>query len=561
MMDLFLRLFNMSVTASWLILAVLVVRPFLSKAPKWIRGILWGLVGIRLMCPISFESVWSLIPSKELLVPNAVEGAAPTFASGIDTVDASVNTYLQQRASVEMVAAARNEFPLENVFLGIWILGIVGLVLYSIFSYLQLHRLVLDAVKYQDNIFQSERIASPFVLGVLKPRIYVPYHLDEEALACVTAHEKAHIKRKDYLIKPFGFLLASVHWFNPLVWVAYYYLCQDIELACDEKVIHELGFDKKKMYSQTLLECSTERHFVRACPIAFGEIGVGKRVKNILEMKKTKIGIVIAALLVCVVVAVCFLSNPQSEENDVVAKENVVASANLEVDEQQDKAEQAKEDTLKAEQHAKEAEKARKEAEETSQVQQQEAELKAKEEAQKAEEQAKEAAGQEIQNAEEAVQEENVDYTLVEDALVEQFGFPFKEGVDYSITALFGSEESNDEVNVEGDYALIASGDTHDGIDFATELGTEVLSCTNGTVKEVGFDADHGNYVVIEGVGGFTCHYMHLKEYSVKKGDTVSMGSMIGTVGSTGKSTGPHLHLGIQSPDGEWMDPAGVLEL
>jgi len=553
MMELFLRLFNMSITASWLILAVLVVRPFLSKAPKWIRGILWGLVGVRLMFPISFESVWSLIPSKEILVPNAVEGAAPTFTSGIEAVDVSVNTYLQQRASVEMIAAARNEFPLENVFLGIWLLGIFGFVLYSIFSYLQLHRLVLDAVKYQDNIFQSERITSPFVLGVVKPRIYVPYHLDEEALACVTAHERAHIKRKDHLIKPLGFMLVSVHWFNPIVWVAYYYLCQDIELACDEKVIHELGFDKKKVYSQTLLECSAERHFVRACPVAFGEIGVGKRVKNILEMKKTKIGIVVAALLVCVVVAVCFLSNPQSEEMDVVAKDHVAASANQEADEQQEKAEQAKEDTLKAEQDAKEAEQARKEAEETSQAQQeQETVLKANETAeqvQEAEEQAKE-----------ATQEENAAYTLVSDETVASYILPFKSGTDYYVTAVFDSPEFS-QINVSDEDAELDSQAKHLGMDFAAEMGTDIISCSNGKVKEAGFNADNGNYIVIEDEAGYTWYYMHLEACSVKQGDSITQGSVIGTLGSTGRSTGPHLHLEVQNSNGECMDPATLFGL
>lgn len=544
MMDLFLRLFNMSVTASWLIFAILFVRPFLEKAPKWIRGILWGLVGIRLILPMSFESAWSLVPSKELIVPNAVEGAAPTFASGIDVVDASVNTYLQQRVSVENIATARGAVPYENVLLGIWLLGMVLLMLYSTVSYVRLRRHVADAVKYCDNIYQTEKISSPFVLGFLKPAIYVPYCLEQEALVCVIAHERAHIRRKDHWIKPFAFLLVTIHWFNPIVWAAYYCLCQDIELACDEKVIHELGFDKKKMYSQTLLECSVERHFVRACPIAFGEIGVGKRVKNILEMKKTKVGIVIVALLACVVVAVCFLSDPKSEERDVATKENVAASADQDTSAEQEKAEQERAEQEKAEQEREallQAQESAKEAEETVQEQQEE---------------------QEAQKAGEELQEENAAYTLGEEVSVEQFGFPFMWGVDYSITALFEAEEPADtEVNVAEEYMLLEGEDMHEGIDLAAEAGTEVLSCTNGTVKEVGFDVDYGNYVVIEGMGGFTCYYMHLEEYSVEQGDTVSMGDVIGTVGSTGKSTGPHLHFGIQNPDGEWIDPASIFEL
>ena len=486
MMELFLRLFNMSITASWLILAVLVVRPFLSKAPKWIRGILWGLVGVRLMFPISFESVWSLIPSKEILVPNAVEGAAPTFTSGIEAVDVSVNTYLQQRASVEMIAAARNEFPLENLFLGIWLLGIFGFVLYSIFSYLQLHRLVLDAVKYQDNIFQSERITSPFVLGVVKPRIYVPYHLDEEALACVTAHERAHIKRKDHLIKPLGFMLASVHWFNPIVWVAYYYLCQDIELACDEKVIHELGFDKKKVYSQTLLECSAERHFVRACPVAFGEIGVGKRVKNILEMKKAKVGMVVGALLVCVVVAVCFLSNPKSEQKDVAVNESTAASAGQKEEENHVEAANALETQKETEQQEKD-----------------------------------------------------------EEVVVDVNCMPFKEGTEYYVTAVaYDSHESEKEAsNVEEGEEL------HISIEFLAESESEIIACASGVVKEVSSNTEKGNYIVIEDEKGYVWKYMHLETSNVKQGDKVSVGSVIGTVGNTGDSAEPNLYLETTCPD------------
>ena len=494
MMDCLLRLFNMSVTASWLILAILVIRPFLRKSPKWIRGILWGLVGIRLMIPISFESVWSLIPSKELIVTNAVDGTTPVFDSGIGAVDVSVNTYLQQRASVESTAASGDAVLLGEVLACIWLSGVAILVLYSALSYWKLHRHVADAVKYHDNIYQSDKISSPFVLGFVKPRIYVPFRLEEETLQCVIAHEQAHIRRKDHWIKPFGYVLAAVYWFNPLIWTAYYYLCQDIELACDEKVIHELGFDKKKMYSQTLLECSVERHFVRACPIAFGEIGVGKRVKNILEMKKTKAGIVIAALLVCVVVAVCFMSNPKSKETEAAAKENV--AANVSQDDSGKQLAQEESDAQKAAGEAKPvAEKVEKEAA---------------------------SAGEKT-----------------------QFGFPFADGVDYTITGMFGT----------GNTIM------HEGMDFAAWEGTEVLSCTGGTIKETGFDEADGKYVIVEGDDGYICYYKHLKDVCVENGGRITLGTVIGTVGNTGNSTGPHLHFGIQNPDGEWIDPAGVLGL
>lgn len=500
MMDLFLRLFNMSVTASWLILAILIMRPFLAKAPKWIRGILWSLVGIRLAIPISFESVFSLIPVKELIVPSTVEGVAPTFASGIETVDVSVNAYLQQQASVEAVALARNAIPLETIYLGIWMLGVFGLVLYSVASCMRLRKILQDAVIYQGNVYQSDKISSPFVLGILKPRIYVPYHLGEEALECVIAHENAHILRKDYLIKPFAFMLASVYWFNPIVWVAYYYLCQDIELACDEKVIHELGFDKKKVYSETLLECSIERHFVRACPVAFGEIGVEKRVKNILEMKKAKVGMVVGALLVCVVVAVCFLSNPKSEQKDVAVNEGTAASAGQKEEENHVEAAKALETQKETEQQEKDAK--------------------------EAEDQAK---GQEELEAELKDEEVVVDVNCM----------PFKEGTEYYVTAVdYDSHESEKEAsNVEEGEEL------HISIEFVAESGTEIIACASGVVKEVSSDTEKGNYIVIEDEKGYVWKYMHLETSNVKQGDKVSVGSVIGTVGNTGDSTEPNLYL------------------
>ncbi len=539
MMDLFLRLFNMSVTASWLILAILVMRPLLSKAPKWIRGILWGLVGIRLMIPISFESVFSLIPTKQLIVPSEIDGVAPTFASGIHAVDVSVNAYLQEQASVEAIASARNAISLESISLGIWLLGIAGLILYSMFSYMRLRKILRDAVRYQGNIYQSDKISSPFVLGFVGPRIYIPYHLDDEALECVVTHENAHIMRKDYLIKPFSFALASIHWFNPVVWVAYYYLCQDIELACDEKVIHELGFDKKKVYSKTLLECSMERHFVRACPVAFGEIGVGKRVKNILEMKKAKVGMVVGALLVCVVVAVCFLSNPKSEKKDVAVNESTAASASQKEDENSVEATEELEALKEAEQQAKEAEEAQRQAEQAKEV----------EEAQKQ-------ASEKQEQAEKEKEQEEVNAAPEEEVVIGVNCMPFKDGTEYFVTAVFSPDgPENGEINVE-------EGQQHHlGIDFAAEAGTEIVACATGVVKEVGSDAEAGNYIVIEDEKGYVWKYMHLEAYSVKQGDNVSAGSVIGTVGSTGQSTGPHLHVETTFSNGEYVDPATLFGL
>ena len=311
----FIKLLNMSIAASWLILAVVLLRTILNKAPKSIRRILWALVGIRLVLPFSPESFLSLIPSAETVSPNILYAEIPTIHSGISVLNQTVNPIISESLAPNVVANVNPMQVVAYIASVVWIIGMIALMLYSVISYVRLRRRVADAVILRDNFWQSEKVASPFVLGLFRPRIYLPFGMDDESLAYVVAHEKAHIKHRDHWIKPIGFLLLTIYWFNPLIWLAYILLCRDIELACDERVVKQMSADDKKAYSKALLTCSVDRRSIAACPLAFGEVGVKQRIKNVLNYKKPAFWIIIAALASCVVVAVCFLTNPKTGED------------------------------------------------------------------------------------------------------------------------------------------------------------------------------------------------------------------------------------------------------
>ena len=313
MNELFLKIINMSISASWLVLAVLILRFVLKKAPKWINVLLWGIVAIRLICPFSFESTLSLIPSAETIPLNIGMDTTPTINSGISAINNAVNPIISQ-SNTPMAGASVNLLQITiGIYEYIWIFGMIALALYTAISYWRLCRKVDTAVRYKDNIFQSENVSFPFVLGIIKPRIYLPFKMNGQYLEHVVAHEHAHIRRKDHWWKPFGFLLLTIHWFNPLMWMAYVLLCRDIELACDEKVIKELGNEQRGDYTQALVACSINRRMIAACPLAFGEVSVKERVKSVMNYKKPALWVIIIAVIVCVGVAVCFLTNPKQD--------------------------------------------------------------------------------------------------------------------------------------------------------------------------------------------------------------------------------------------------------
>ena len=314
MSEVFLSIVNMSISASWIVIAVLVLRLLLKKAPKWITVVLWGIVAVRLICPFSIESVLSLIPSAETISPQVL--VEPTeINTGFAVINNTVNPIIQEYAVTVSPEKSINVLQLfVLIFSKVWGIGLVAMLIYTAISYLNLKRKIGTAVLLRDNIYQSENVVSPFVLGIFKPKIYLPFNMNEKDMEHVVAHEMAHIRRKDHLWKPLGFLLLTLHWFNPLMWLGYVLLCRDIELACDEKVIKELDHDARADYSQALLTCSVNRRMIAACPLAFGEVGVKDRVKSVLNYKKPAFWIIIAAVVACIVVAVCFLTNPPAKE-------------------------------------------------------------------------------------------------------------------------------------------------------------------------------------------------------------------------------------------------------
>ena len=319
MTGVFLKILNMSIAASWLALVVLAARFLLKKAPKWLTVLLWGMVAVRLVCPFSFESALSLLPSSETLPQAIVSGPDFDINSGIEPIDRQVNDYLGDRYFEGVTVPTGHGFNVMSTFSAVWATGVVLMTAYAAVSYSGLRRRVATAVKLRDNIYQSENVDSPFVLGLLRPRIYLPFGMDGQAAEQVIAHECAHISRRDHWWKPLGFLLLSLHWFNPLMWVCYVLLCRDIELACDQKVIKTLSNEQKADYTQALLACSVNRSAITACPLAFGEVGVKERVRSVMNYKKPAFWVVAAAILTCIAVAVCFLTDPvMDRETDIV---------------------------------------------------------------------------------------------------------------------------------------------------------------------------------------------------------------------------------------------------
>lgn len=313
--DVFLKIMNLSISASWLILAVLVLRVVLKKAPKWVMPLLWGVVALRLVCLFSIESALSLIPSAETIPTEIVTETREPVLYEQATLDIVTNPTLPSAAEVP-VGVSRQQAQVDfNIYSVLWLAGMAALLVHALVSAEKLKRKLATAILLRDNIYESEFVDSPFVFGVVKPNIYLPMHMDEGTAAYVIAHEHAHLARRDHWWKVLGYLVLALHWFNPLVWVAYILFCRDIELACDEKVVKGLDGAARADYSQALLSCAAPKRAVAACPLAFGEGNIKTRVKSALHYKKPAFWVAAAAVLAVVIVAVCFLTNPKSDIN------------------------------------------------------------------------------------------------------------------------------------------------------------------------------------------------------------------------------------------------------
>ena len=309
---LFLKILNMSISALWVVPAVVALRLLLRKAPKWVRVLLWAAVGLRLVLPEIPVSDLSLIPSAQTIPPDIVYAAQPAIQSGVPVINTLVNPVLGQSLAATPQLSMNPVQKLLVIGQLLWVLGMAAMAVYAFVSWLRIRLRVRESVK-EDGVWLCDRIPAPFILGVFRPRIYLPSNLKSEDRPFVLAHERAHLSRKDHWWKPLGFLLLTVHWFNPALWLAYILLCRDIELACDEKVMKTLGEAGKKPYAQALIDCAVKPSMLSACPLAFGENSVKGRLKAILNYKKPAFWLITLAVVACLAVGVCFLTNPADQ--------------------------------------------------------------------------------------------------------------------------------------------------------------------------------------------------------------------------------------------------------
>lgn len=314
MSEIFIKLVNMSITASIIALVVLLFRAIFKKMPKFVSVILWGLVAVRLILPISFESAISLLPSGEPIPQDIIYTTTPQINTNLPLIDDALDEVLLDNFAPDETHSV-NPMQIVVIIAGtVWILGVFAMLLYTLFSSLSIRKRVAEAMRLQGNVYIVDYIPTPFIFGIICPKIYIPSCIDDEDLECVIAHERAHISRFDHLWKPLAFLLLTIYWFNPILWIAYVIFTRDIELATDERVIKQKGEEMKKQYSNALINCSAERKFITRCPLAFGENAVKGRVRNVLNYKKPAFWVLIVALVSCILFGVFFLTNPKREE-------------------------------------------------------------------------------------------------------------------------------------------------------------------------------------------------------------------------------------------------------
>ena len=359
MNTLFIRLLNLSIAATWIIIAVILIRAFSKKAPKWFPCLLWALVGIRLLCPVTIQSPLSPVASDEVIPVHItsveeteVDSEIPVIDHTPDTDHGNVNyetviatsgnnvresnpQMILQGSNAKTVSAAKSGVTTGQVITVasyVWIAGLAVMLGYAIVSYIRLKKTLVACIPLRKGVMASDEVRSPFILGVFRPIIYVPSSIGEDPLKHVIAHEESHLKRHDHWWKPLGFLILSVYWFHPLCWVAYILLCRDIEMACDEKVISEMKKEEAASYSQTLLDLSFRKTSIAACPVAFGEVGVKQRVKNVLNYKKPGFWVIIRLIVISAALSVLFLTKPMKKteagsDKETTASEEVTKAS------------------------------------------------------------------------------------------------------------------------------------------------------------------------------------------------------------------------------------------
>lgn len=563
---LFLTVLNMSISASFCILAVLFVRLLLRRTPRIFSYLLWAAVMIRLVCPVLPEADFGFIPDIRLTQSSLwqMEHSETTheyytfeekepgesgkeinggFAAGVDS-NAQIGEEGDTEVEYDYLPSERirtKTIPdrvLEKgfyVIIRIWGLGVLGLVAYAGTGYAVFWRRI-----------KRKEITTPCVTGFLHPTVYLPEGLDEMQKKLVLEHEKIHMKRMDYLVKPLAFLVCCIHWFNPLVWVFFFLMERDMEISCDEAVVQKIGYDRRKDYANTLLDLSRSRGGRAGYPIAFGENHVKSRIKSVVKIKKTGIGISIAAVVLMLTAMVFLLIN----RSDKSEQEPEPVTVSYQPDEKVTVGEPEENATVvEPDEKAAVGEPEEKSTFSLPDI---------KESIYLPNEDSSDGAATDIQSSEMGNQETIMNYDPGRTR--DQFEVLNLPQVDenFSDAEILFSYPVEDARVSDGYGSRVhpVSGDAsfHLGIDFAADEGTPVMAAADGTVVRTGFDSDCGNYLILLHENGAATYYFHCQDILAEEGQKVKNGEQIATVGSTGKSTGPHLHFGV-SRDGDYMEP------
>lgn len=564
---LFFTVLNMSFTASMVILAVIVVRLLLKRTPRKFSYLLWGIVLIRLICPVALQADFGLVPNVKLIEAQEEQTEAQRITevqstdvrqevSGeiTQTVPEGDENHKQQAGSRPVAFWAE----IRKAVAYIWFAGVLLLLAYMMGSYAIFKRKYRDIRTKGDTIVISEKVSAPFVAGFRQPVIFLPEGLDKEEQRLIILHERIHIRRRDYLIKPVAFCVASIHWFNPLVWLAFYLMEQDMEASCDEAVLSKGGYEHKKLYARTLLRFAQAPKRTLGCPIAFGENGTKARIENVVKLKKVKNYVWIAGVAAVGLAAVLLLVNDKEatqadsvvtaraeqlpqEEQLLQTQESMEEQTNEMASEEVAEEEQKKE-AIKQEESLKQEEKKRIE-EELEKLEAQEKEI---EKLVEAEEKANQIVLVEIQEQSVAQEDAYLSILRNEEGIYEEYGILYRNPVaEAKISNGFGSRT----------HPLSGEEIMHSGVDLAAEKGTEIVAAAKGEVYETGFDKNAGNYLILLHGNGEMTYYANCDTILVKEGAEVEMGEKIATVGSTGAATGAHLHFAI-SYRGSYMEPA-----
>lgn len=507
---LFIDIMNNAIVSSLLIVAILILRLVLKRVPKWIHCLLWGLVAIKLLVPVNIESPVGILPNTSPIPRDITVAEVPSVDTGISGIDENINFVLAEnlsRDNIQFVTVTPMGVYMYIASI-IWIAGMIIMLAYFIISFLVIKRRVSASIRVDGNIYECDDIVSPFILGLISPKIYFPSGLDAKVKECVIAHENTHINRRDFIWKPLGFVILAVYWFNPLCWISYVLLCRDIEYACDEKTTKDKDDSWRADYCQALLDCSVQRKMITACPVAFGEVGVKERIRKVINYKKPAFWGIVLALVVCAVVAVCFMTSNSSP--------GLFESVQVE-------------DTIEIEETISVNSSMENEGEEASITMLQEDETDM---AQIPEESSEDAGNSD----EEVVHNYYAEYVWPTDSTV--------------VAWRFGGEEEHGEDMLERAHA--------DRINIAGNTGDNVYATASGNVFKAEYDTSEGNYIEIVSDDGFHFFYYHLSEMDVNVGDDVNAGDIIGKVGSTGKCTGPNLGFAMGEQQGSefvYLDP------